>query len=295
MFDNREKLMQKVMSLPKGTVSPSRRYWCVTCKMMFNMEQPVCPFMPKMCINTPIPIEVMPLESSICLEKLGLFYPKIPQKIMSNLAKGDLNNIGDQLFTAYLGFLNDWGVKYRNEKLQTIKSFIILLSGCETAQRINGEEITFIITDISKIWEKEKLFALLSAVIPVFKDVLGIKQEIKLDELEITGDAPSGKYYCPMCRKFFEFSTQRETITCPLMAQKCMATPMDIAKAKYTMEDMSKVFQYAPDIYKRMISVFPHDPECEGRLIKFLADEWHMIPDEYALDRLKKALCLREK
>jgi len=295
MFDNKERLMQKVMSLPKGSLSPSHRYWCVTCKMMFNMEQPVCPYMPKMCINTPIPIEVMPLESSICLEKLGLFYPKIPQKIMSHLAKGDLGNIGDQLFTAYLGFLNDWGVKYRNEKLQTIKSFIILLSGCETAQRINSEEITFIITDMSKIWVKEKLFALLSAVIPVFKDVLDIKQEIKLDELEITGDAPSGKYYCPMCRKFFEFSTQRETITCPLMAQKCMATPMDIAKVKYNMEDMSRVFQYTPDIYKRMISVFPHDPDCEGRLIKLLADEWHMIPDEYALDRLKKALCLREK
>jgi len=90
MFDNKEKLVQKVASLPKGSLSPSRRYWCLTCKMLFNIDQPVCPCMFKMCINTPIPIEVMSLDSSICLEKLGLFYPKIPHKIMSFLAGGDL-------------------------------------------------------------------------------------------------------------------------------------------------------------------------------------------------------------
>lgn len=292
MFDNKERLMQKVMSLPKGSVSPSKRYWCVTCKMLFNIEQPVCPYMPKMCINTPIPIEVMPLESSICLEKLGLFYPKIPQKMMSFLAQGDLAKLGDELFTAYLGFLNDWGVKYRNEKLQTVKSFILMLSGCETAQRITENEITFIVTDVKKIWDKERLFAILGSAIPVFRDVLNIQQTIKLDELEITGDAPSGKYYCPMCRKFFEFSTQRDTVTCPLMAQKCMATPTNIGNIKYTLEDLAKVYQYTPDIYKRMISVFPKNPAVEKYLLELLADEWHMIPDEYAIGRIKASLGL---
>lgn len=295
MFDNKEKLMQKVMSLPKGSLSPSRRYWCVTCKMLFNIDQPVCPYMPKMCINTPIPIEVMPLESSICLEKLGLFYPKIPHKIMSFLATGDVGKAGDGLFNAYLGFLTDWGVKYRNEKLQTIKSFILMLSGCETAQRVTGEEITFIVTDIKRIWDREKLFNLLNAAIPVFRDVLSISQTIKLDELEITGDVPSGKYYCPMCRKFFEFSTQRDTITCPLMAQKCMANPMDITKAKYPLDDLAKVYQYTPDIYKRMISVFPENPEVDKYLEKLLTDEWHFSLEEFALGRLKSALGLERK
>lgn len=295
MFANKEKFMQKVGSLPKGSLSPSRRYWCLTCKMLFSIDQPVCPYMPKMCINTPIPIEVMPLESSICLEKLWLFYPKIPHKIMSFLATGDVAKAGDGLFNAYLGFLTDWGVKYRNEKLQTIKSFILMLSGCETAQRVTGEEITFIVTDINRIWDKEKFFALLNAAIPVFRDVLSISQTIKLDELEITGDVPSGKYYCPMCRKFFEFSTQRDTITCPLMAQKCMTTPMDIAKAKYPLDDLAKVYQYTPDIYKRMISVFPENPEVDKYLEKLLTDEWHFPLEEFALGRLKSALGLERK
>jgi len=191
--------------------------------------------------------------------------------------------------------LTDWGVKYRNEKLQTIKSFIIMLSGCETAQRVTEEEVTFIITDLRKIWNKDKLFDLLNAVIPVFRDVLSISQAIKLDELEITGDVPSGKYYCPMCRKFFEFSTQRDTITCPLMAQKCMATPTDIAQAKYRLDDLAKVYQYTPDIYKKMISVFPPNPASGKYLEKLLADEWHFPLEEYALGRLKSALGLDQR
>ncbi|MDQ7798147.1 MAG: hypothetical protein RDU76_04275 [Candidatus Edwardsbacteria bacterium] len=294
MFDNKEKLMQKVASLPKGSLSPSRRYWCLTCKMLFSIDHPVCPYMPKMCINTPIPIEVMPLESSLCLEKLGLFYPKIPQKIMSFLVVGDFGQSGDGLFNAYLGFLNDWGVKYRNEKLQTIKSFIIMVSGCETAQRVTAEEVTFIITDLGKIWDKDKLFALLNPVISLFKDVLSISQTINLDELEVTGDAPSGKYHCPMCRKFFEFSTQRANITCPLMAQKCMAAPADIAQAKYRLEDLAKVYQYTPDIYKKLISAFPQNPAAGKYLEKLLTDEWHFDPDEFALGRIKSALGLDE-
>jgi hypothetical protein len=78
MFDNRQRIMERVARLPKGTTSPSGRCWCVTCKMLFAMDEPVCPYMPRMCINTPIPVEFMPLESAIALEKLGPFYPKIP-------------------------------------------------------------------------------------------------------------------------------------------------------------------------------------------------------------------------
>ena len=33
MFDDKQKIMERVQSLPKGTPSPSGRYWCVTCKI----------------------------------------------------------------------------------------------------------------------------------------------------------------------------------------------------------------------------------------------------------------------
>ena len=38
---------------------------------------------------------------------------------------------------AHLSFLADLGIRPDAEPLQTLKSFIILLSGCETAQRVN--------------------------------------------------------------------------------------------------------------------------------------------------------------
>lgn len=292
MFDNREKPMQKAMPLPQGAISPTQRYWCATCKMLFKMDHPVCPYMPKTCINTPISVEVMPLESSVCLEKLGLFYPKIPNRIMAFLAQRDLPKIGDELLNVYLGFLNDWGINYKNEKLQTIKSFIILVSGCETAQRVNSDEITFIIADLREIWDKEKLFALLNSSIPIFRDILNITQSIKLDELKITGGVPSGKYYCPMCRKFFEFSVQREAIICPLMAQKCTAMPVNISIAEYQLDDLAKIYRHAPDIYKRLIAAFPQDPKIDDYLKTLLEDEWNFVFDEYAFRRLKAALGL---
>src|SRR5664280_1092255 len=105
MFDNKQMIMERVASLPKGTPSPSGRYWCVTCKMLFALDEPVCPYMPRMCINTPIPVELMPVESSICLEKLGLFYPKIPQKLMAHLADTSDSTDHSALVDAFLSFL----------------------------------------------------------------------------------------------------------------------------------------------------------------------------------------------
>ena len=89
MFDDKQQIMERVKSLPKGARSASGRYWCVTCKMLFSLDEPVCPYVPKMCINTPIPVELLPVESAITLEKFGLFYPKVPQKLMAHLADTD--------------------------------------------------------------------------------------------------------------------------------------------------------------------------------------------------------------
>jgi hypothetical protein len=137
MSDNKQRIMARVAGLPEGTSSPSGRHWCVTCKMLFAIDRPVCPYMPKMCVNTPIPIELMPVESSICLEKLGLFYPKIPQELMAHFADTAEPVDSRAVVDAYLSFLADWGIAGRTEPLQTIKSFIIVLSGGETAQRVN--------------------------------------------------------------------------------------------------------------------------------------------------------------
>jgi hypothetical protein len=295
MFDNKQKIMERVIGLPKGTPSQSRRYWCVTCKMLFNIDQPVCPFMPKMCINTPIPVELMPVESSICLEKMGLFYPKIPQRLMAFLADQEGVNPPqpidpNALVEAYLSFLSDWGIRYRNEPLQTLKSFIILLSGCETAQRVNQNEITFIVTDLERTWKKETLLPLLEKTLPLLAAKVGISQPVRIDEMELTGDKPSGKYFCPMCRKFFEFSTQKATITCPLMAQKCMATPTAIADMKYTLNDLAHVYEVTPDFYARFIAVLPRRKDARARLEAILRDEWNFAIEPEPLDRISQTL-----
>ncbi|MGO8683809.1 MAG: hypothetical protein ACLQUT_04415 [Thermoleophilia bacterium] len=286
MFDNKQKIMERVMGLPKGTPSPSRRYWCVTCKMLFDLDEPVCPFMPKMCINTPIPVELMPVESSICLEKLGLFYPKIPQKLMGHLADTDAVIEAGALVDAYLGFLNDWGIRYQNEPLQAIKSFIILLSGCETAQRVNENTITFLITDLTRTWKKERLFPLLEQALPLLAKQVGITQPLLLDEMDLMGERPSGRYFCPMCRKFFEFSTQRDSVTCPLMSQKCMATPTAIANSKYTLDDLAHVYDVAPDFYRRFIQALPSADDARSYLEAMLRDDWHLTAGPETLDRL---------
>ena len=208
MFDDKQQIMERVRSLPKGTHSSSGRYWCVTCKMLFSLDEPVCPYMPKMCINTPIPVELMPVESAITLEKFGLFYPKVPQKLMAHLADTDEPVDAAALVDAYLSFLADWGIRPAEEPLQTLKSFIILLSGCETAQRVNDEAITFVVTDLERIWREDRLLPLLEATLPLLAAEVGLTQPIRLDSMVLMGEKPSGRYFCPMCRKFFEFSTQ---------------------------------------------------------------------------------------
>ena len=64
---------------------------------------------------------------------------------------------GSELADAYLSFLADWGIRPAEEPLQTLKRFTILLSGCETAQRVNEEAITFVVTDLERIWREDKL------------------------------------------------------------------------------------------------------------------------------------------
>jgi len=290
MFDNKQKVMERVAAMPAGSASASGRYWCVTCKMLFSLDRPVCPYMPKMCINTPIPVEFLPVESSITLEKFGLFYPKIPQRVLAHLADTDESIDAQALVDAYLSFLADWGIRPAEEPLQTLKSFIILLSGCETAQRVNDEAITFVVTDLERIWREDRLLPLLEATLPLLAAEVGIEQPIRLDAMALMGDRPSGRYFCPMCRKFFEFSTQRETVTCPLMAQKCMATPAAIADSRFTAADLVHVYEVTPDFHARLAAALPARADARAVLAAVVREDWGIELDDDQLAAVAASL-----
>ncbi|WP_129407874.1 hypothetical protein [Marinitoga lauensis] len=148
-------IQEKLQSLPQGKFSDSGRYWCATCKKFFRLDEPKCPYMTNMCINTPIAVENLSAESPEALEKFGLYYPKLPQKFMSNVIKSS-KGLGEKFAKSYLDFLNDWNINYSNQPIQTLKSFILIISGCETAQRISEEKVAFIIMDPEKVW-KDKI------------------------------------------------------------------------------------------------------------------------------------------
>jgi hypothetical protein len=292
MFKNKDRVVARVAAMPQGEFSPSNRYWCVTCKMLFEIEEPVCPYMTKICINTPIPVELIPPETTASLEQFGLFYPKIPQHLMSYLAPEDGEETGKALAQVYKDFLEAWKFPYRTEPLQTLKSFIILVSGAETAQRVQEDKLTFVVTDPQKVWDPKKLLTILKAGVEELKMVLGIEQEIVFDEMEILGDAPVGKYYCAMCRKFFEFSIQRNTVTCPLMPQKCMATPLPLDKVKYSLMDLKIVYDHTPDIYRQFLNVFPNHDQGASKLKELLQDEWKFEVEEEPLEAIRTRLGL---
>lgn len=294
MFKNREKIMKRVAEMPKGEMSSSNRYWCLTCKMPFSMEEPVCPYMSKICINTPIPVELAGPESTISLEKIGLFYPKIPQKMLAFLAKGNPKEIARQWVEEYFEFLEQWNFAYKHEPMQAIKSFIITISGSETGQRIRSGEITLIITDLEKVWDQERFLNILEPALELLKENLAVKETIKLDTLDILGDMDTGKYFCPMCSKFFEFSTQKDSITCPLMAQKCMAVPTNINNISYKLDHLVRVYDYTPDIYKKMAEALDAQPGAKDYLRKVLTEEWHFEIEEQTLDQLSSLLGVQD-
>ena len=209
-----QRIKHKIDSLPQGSPSKSNHYWCVTCKKFFVLDKPECPYMTGMCVNTPIAIENLPPENTEALEKFGLFYPKIPQKILSSLIENNFKETGKKFAEIYLDFLKEWKFeKAKQQPSQTIKSFIIVLSGCETAQRINGKSVTFVLMDAEKIWGKETIKEILTGGLEYLKDLMGLDYEFYIDFIDIIGDGEIGKYYCAKCGMFFEFGRKRSKVT----------------------------------------------------------------------------------
>ena len=287
MEDNKmtrmEMIKNKINSLPGGSVSASNHYWCVTCKKFFVLDKPVCPYMTGMCVNTPIAVENLAPESTEALEKFGLFYPKIPQRILSDIIIDNYRETGKNLVNIYLEFLKEWKFDIsKQQPLQTVKSFIIILTGCETAQRINEKSITFVLMDAGKIWEKDKIRDLLTGSLEYLKNILNIEHELKIDFIDILGEREVGKYFCAKCGMFFEFGIRRETVTCPLMAQKCMFDPQHIDKVEYTSDKLVKQFGITPDIYKRFINSISNKSDFSEKLNELLK-EWKVTDKQDAI------------
>jgi DNA-directed RNA polymerase subunit RPC12/RpoP len=275
-----EMIKNKINSLPEGSISDSNHYWCVTCKKFFVLDKPECPYMTGMCVNTPIAVENLAPESTEALEKFGLFYPKIPQRILSEVITDNYRETGKNLAKVYLDFIKDWKFDIsKQQPLQTVKSFIIILTGCETAQRINERSITFVLMDAGKIWEKDKIKEILIGSLEYLKSILNIEHELMLDFIDILGEREVGKYFCAKCGMFFEFGIKRENVTCPLMAQKCMFDPQHIEKVEYTADRLIKQFEITPDIYKRFIKSIKNKNDFSDQLNAILKD-WKVSDPE---------------
>ena len=275
-----EMIKNKINSLPEGTISESNHYWCVTCKKFFVLDKPVCPYMTGMCVNTPIAVENLAPESTEALEKFGLFYPKIPQKILSEIIVDKFQETGKNLAKIYLDFLKEWKFDIsKQQPLQTIKSFIIILTGCETAQRINEASITFVLMDAGKVWEKDKIKNILQGSLEYLKPILDIEHALEIDFIDILGAREVGKYFCAKCGMFFEFGMRRDGVTCPLMAQKCMFDPQHIDKVEYTSDKLVKQFEITPDIYKRFIENISNKNDFSGKLNEILL-EWKVTDNQ---------------
>ena len=287
MEDNKmtrmEMIKNKINSLPGGSISESNHYWCVTCKKFFVLDKPECPYMTGMCVNTPIAVENLAPESTEALEKFGLFYPKIPQRILSDIIVDNYRETGKNLVKIYLEFLKEWKFDIsKQQPLQTIKSFIIILTGCETAQRINEKSITFVLMDAGKVWEKDKIYEILTGSLEYLKSILNVEHDLNLDFIDILGEREVGKYFCAKCGMFFEFGIRRETVTCPLMAQKCMFDPQHIDKVEYTSDKLVKQFGITPDIYKRFIESISNKSDFSEKLNEILK-EWKVTDKQDAI------------
>lgn len=250
--------MERIAALPDGLKSSSGHYWCATCKKLFRMDTPTCPYMTGMCINNAIPVEEVQPPNPVAFERFGLFYPKFPQRALARLSQGikaaQRQELGWALASAYLDELNEWRVEFKNNPIETIKSFLIFLSSCEVSQRHLEGKMLFVILDPETVWPDRQLLrdVSIAALESLAKD-LGFALSMEIDFIEILPSA-LGRYYCPKCSMYFEFGKARDKVICPLMPQKCMFEPSAIS-GSYPLKDIIKLYRITPGLYARFMKV----------------------------------------
>ena len=298
MLSMKEKLA-RIAALPDGIVSPSGHYWCATCKKFFRMAEPTCPYMTGMCINNAIPIEAVAPPHPIAYERFGLFYPRFPQRALSRLsagvAQGELEALGRAWAETYLEELAEWRVAYQDNPVETCKSFVIFISGCEVSQRRLDDRLLFIILDVDNVWpNRDALRQALEGGLQVLRQAVGFADPVEVDFIEIV-PGPLGRYFCPKCRMYFEFGKAREKVICPLMPQKCMFEPTAI-QGPYPLRDLLKIYRITPRLYARLIEVAqPFSETPPEQVIASLDEEvraWGFEGEPLEWDALHAALGL---
>jgi thioredoxin 1 len=124
-----------------------------------------------------------------------------------------------------------------------------------------------------KIWGKDKIREVLEGGLAYLSGALKIKHKLKIDFIDILGEREVGKYFCGKCGMFFEFGLKRESVTCPLMSQKCMFDPQSIEKINFTADKLLKQFQITPGIYNRFIAATGERKDVKELSYKLL-NEW---------------------
>ena len=252
-------MMELVKNLPRGVDSQSGKYFCETCKKLFLLDGPICPYMTKMCLSAPIPVEIISPPSPEAFEKVGLFYPKIPQRVIDDLLVGvDGKKVGEEFARLYLNEMDAWHVQYKTDLLYFLKTFIVFISGSETAQRILEDEILFLVMDMDKIYKNGVIKDVLQSGVTYLKKQVGLHRKVSIKFVSII-PGEMGRYYCAKCGMFFEFGVVRDKVTCPLMAQKCMFEPKNVKMETGAVKDFIKIYKITPHLYKNFIGILPQD------------------------------------
>ncbi len=257
-------MLEMIKQLPRGITSPSGHYWCATCKKMFDIDEPVCPYMPKMCINTPVAVETFPPGSTAFYERAGLFYPKLAQRVLAAAVSQttEPEALGVAFADDFLTDLGEWNVQYQGSAIETVKSFLIYTAGFDVSTRNTDAGLTFYLVDAGSLWGKDmpaKLrskTALLAGARHV-AETAGIQVPIDLHFMSVM-PGNMGRYFCAGCDMFFEFGEQQAQVTCPFMSQKCMFRPKAIGeiadlRRQFDVRLLTKIYRVSPKLYRRQI------------------------------------------
>jgi DNA-directed RNA polymerase subunit RPC12/RpoP len=259
-------MMAMLKAMPAGIKSPSGRYWCAMCKKMFELEDAACPYMPSMCVNTPIAIETLPPGSTAFYERVGLFYPKLVQRLLAAAVAraADAEGLGIAFADNYLADLAEWKVQHQASPLETVKSFLIYTSGFDVAARSTETGMTFLLLDGQSLWgedvpaRKRSKAALLAGARRVARAV-ALDAALDLHFMDVTS-GKMGRYFCAQCGMFFEYGQQQAQVTCPFMSQKCKFRPKPLPEALassgdpvggFDLDVLAKIFRVSPKLHRR--------------------------------------------